>query len=223
MAKILLVEDDPDLSAFVREWLEFEKFRVEHVDDGADALQMLQVTGFDLVILDWDLPSMSGTELCRRFRASGGTTPVLMLTGKQAIDDKVAAFGVGADDYLVKPFHLNELSARLKALLRRGTVASDNKLRLRDIELDRLTHDVYVKGELIKLYPREYDLLEFLMSSPNVAFSADELLSKVWTMDANASETAVRTCIKTLRRKISGEPDDSPIETVHGVGYKFRA
>lgn len=223
MAKILLVEDDPDLSAFVREWLEFEKFRVEQVDDGADALQMLQVTTFDVVILDWDLPSMPGTELCRRFRAAGGTTPVLMLTGKQAIDDKVAAFGVGADDYLTKPFHLNELSARLKALLRRGTVASDNKLRLRDIELDRLTHDVYVKGELIKLYPREYDLLEFLMTNPNVAFSADDLLSKVWTMDANASETAVRTCIKTLRRKISGESDDSPIETVHGVGYKFRA
>lgn len=223
MAKILLVEDNPELARNVRDWLEFQQYRVECTADGADALQLLGAANFDLIILDWEIPSIQGVDLCRKFRAQGGSTPVLMLTGKDRVDEKVHALDAGADDYLTKPFHMNELSARLRALLRRGAVAVDNKIKRGDLELDRDKHEVWLGRQLIKLYPREYDLLEFLMTNPNVVFSANDLLQSVWSLDADASETAVRTCIKTLRRKVTADGAQPSIETVHGVGYKFRS
>jgi DNA-binding response OmpR family regulator len=222
MANVLLVEDNQELARNVREWLEFNKYRVEWAADGADALQLLDASVFDLIILDWEIPTVQGVDVCRKFRTRGGSTPVLMLTGKDKVDEKVQALDAGADDYLTKPFHMNELAARLRALLRRGPVAADHKLKKGNIELDRDRHEVRCSGELIKLYPREYELLEFFMNNPNTVFSANDLLQSVWTLDADASETAVRTCIKTLRRKVTPEGAESPIETVHGVGYKFR-
>jgi DNA-binding response OmpR family regulator len=221
MPRILFVEDDPEMSIFVQDWLESEKFRVEHTADGADAWQIMEMTSFDLIILDWELPSIHGVELCRKFRAKGGTTPVLMLTGKGHLDDKVSALDVGADDYLTKPFHLAELSARLRALLRRGNVAAENKLIAGDIEIDRVKHEVKVRGAVVKLFPRDYDLLEFLMTNANTVYSADSLLMHVWNMDGDANETAVRSCIKNLRKKICASDEGCPIVTVHGVGYKF--
>lgn len=224
MAKILLVEDDMGLSRMVRDWLTFEHHLVETADNGRDGLDKLQFYQYDLVILDWELPEMTGIQICKEFRSRGGTTPVLMLTGKGTIGDKESGFEAGADDYLTKPFHMKELSMRLRALLRRSSTAlQTDELKFRDLALEPSGHRVTRGGKDLSLLPKEFALLEFLMRHPNQVFSAEALLSRVWASETDTTVDAVSTCIKRLRKKIDVEGQTSIIKTVHGVGYKLES
>lgn len=221
MAKILVVEDEHDLSIPIKDWLIREQHVVELVDNGAEALSRLKVYKFDVIVLDLMIPGVNGMEVCKRFRSEGGSTPILMLTAKSLIEDKEAGLDAGADDYLTKPFHLKELSARIRALLRRHTQSNSRELRIGDLVLDVIARKATFAGEEIHFVPKEFSLLEFLMRHPNQVFSADALLDRVWASDTMASPDTIRTYVKILRKKLGGEGKESLIRTVHGVGYKI--
>jgi two-component system, OmpR family, response regulator len=223
MAKILIVEDDRDLGGMVLDWLRFEHHNVEMVHNGQEGLERLQTSEYDCVVLDWELPGMDGIEVCRRFRSGGGHTPIIMLTGKNAISEKEAGLDSGADDYLTKPFNMKELSARLRALLRRPVGVVSNILKVRDIEMDPARYLVTKAGVEIQLLPKEFSLLEFFMRHPNQVFSSDALIQRVWHSDSDATGDAIRTCLKRLRKKLGDNDEKEPIiQTVHGVGYRMR-
>lgn len=223
MSKILLVEDELDLSKQIQDWLAREHYIVETIDNGETAYHHLRVSKFDVIILDWQLPGMSGLEICKKYRSSGGKSPVLMLTARSTIDDKEMGLDAGADDYLCKPFHLKELSARVRALIRRSSAsaASSNILHLGDISLDPSARRVTKGGVDVKLEPKEFSLLEFLMRNRNVVFSADALLDRVWESDTSVSPDSIRTYIKGLRKKLGSSGEASIITTVHGLGYRL--
>lgn len=221
MAKILVVEDDESLSRMVSEWLSGEHHTVECSFDGADASERLRFYEFDLIILDLNLPSMGGIKILREFRATGKTTPVLILTGQDRIEDKEIGLDSGADDYLTKPFNMKELSARVRAILRRPSSYAGNTLVSRGLELDTGNHSVKVNGNDVALLPKEFQLLEFLMRHPDQVFSADALLNRVWASASDSSIDALTTCVKRLRKKIDVDGSPSFIKTVHGVGYKL--
>lgn len=223
MAKILVVEDDLGLSRMVRDWLTFEHHLVETADNGRDGLDKLSFYEYDVVVLDWELPEMTGVEIIREFRSRGGTTPVLMLTGKGSVSDKELSFDAGADDYLTKPFHMKELSMRLRALLRRSSGFTGDALTFRDLMLEPSKHRVTRDGKDVQLLPKEFSLLEFFMRHPNQVFSAEALLSRVWASETDTTVDAVSTCIKRLRKKVDVEGRTSVIKTVHGVGYKLES
>ncbi len=221
MAKILMVEDEADLAYPLKDWLSREQHLVEISDNGVDALDKLRVYKYDLIILDWMLPGTSGVDVCKRFRQSGGTTPILILTAKSQVADKETGLDAGADDYLTKPFHLKELSARVRALLRRHVQSSDAVLKAGNVIVDTLARKVTVAGNEIHLVPKEYSLLEFFARHPNQVFSADALIDRIWASDTMASPDTIRTYIKLLRKKLDSEGKDTIIRTVHGVGYKL--
>jgi DNA-binding response OmpR family regulator len=223
MAKILIVDDEHDLCGLVRNWLTREKHLVEEADNGIDALNQLGFSKFDVIILDLMLPGMNGLEVCRRFRQQLGYTPILMLTAKGAVEDKEAGLDAGADDYLTKPFHLKELAARVRALLRRGPGQPDHTLVVRDITIDTNECQVKKGAEIIHLLPKEYRLLEFLARHPNHVFSAEELLASVWESDTPALLDTVRGHIKRLRKKLDTPSQPSIISTIYGLGYKIEA
>lgn len=221
MAKILLVEDDKKLADTVQMLLELENHKVEMAYDGGEAEDRLAAFDYDLLILDWDLPVRSGVEICRNFRSKGRLTPVLMLTGKQAIQEKEQGFDAGADDYLTKPYHPRELAARVRALLRRPQVYSGDKLSWRDIEVDMTSRKVTRGGEEIALQPMEFTLLTFFMKHPNQVFGADALLKRCWDDSADVSSDSIYTCIRRVRKKVDRDGMGSVIRTVHGVGYSL--
>jgi DNA-binding response OmpR family regulator len=221
VAKILLVEDDSDFLDRIEEWLKHERYSVDAVADGKAALEKLTFYQYDAVVLDWNLPYVSGVELVQQFRASGGKTPILMLTGRNSVPEKTEGLDAGADDYLTKPFDLNELSARLRALLRRPQEVRANVLKASDLVLNPTTREVTLNDKPISLLPLEYSLLEFFMRHPNHVFSHNVLVERVWKSESNATAEAVRTCVMALRKKISTTGKQSMIRTVHGTGYKF--
>lgn len=223
MAKILLVEDDESFGQGLFEWLEFEKNEVVWRKNGVDGLDTLHSDVFDIVILDIEMPKMNGLEVCKRFRDSGGITPIIMLTGKDAVLDKVTGLDCGADDYLTKPFHPRELSARLKALSRRPAKMMPSTLVLGNISLDTQNCQVFKEGKEVKLQRMEYAVLEFLMRNAGKVFSPSDLLNAVWTAESERSPETIRTCIKKIRDKIDVSGKDSIIQNVHGVGYKIVA
>lgn len=221
MAKILVVEDDVALGKMVRDWLLMDHHNVEIISDGGEAREMLKVYDYDIIILDWELPHVSGIEILKDFRSRGGTTPILVLTGRSAIEDKETGFDSGADDYLTKPFHGKELTARLRALLRRPDNFVGDLLKFANLTLDHSNYKVMKDGEEIRLLPKEFALLEFLMRNPNRVFAPEALLNRVWVTESEATVDALTTCIKRLRKKIDVEGKQSVIRTVHGVGYKL--
>lgn len=219
MAKILIVEDDLQLAALVARWLQKESHVVEHVDNGGEALQRLRFDSYDLIILDWNLPEVEGIDILRDFRSRGGRTPVLMLTGRKSIEEKVKGLEVGADDYLPKPFDGRELTARIRALIRRPPVLTSDVLKVGDIELDTKNHTAKRAGVDLKLLPKEFALLEFLMRHPEEIFSATRLLEHVWPSETDSTTEALTSCIKRLRKKIDKPDEESVIRNVHGAGY----
>lgn len=223
MAKILIVEDDLDLRQIVEDWLKHDHHLIETATKGDEAMELIGIYSYDLIILDWQLPVYDGIQILKKFRQNGGKTPVLMLTGQDLAEQIEQGLDSGADDYLTKPFHMKELSARIRALLRRPVSVTDTVLRAAGINLNPRTFAVTKDGTDIRLLPKEFALLEFLMRHPNQVFSAEALLDRVWHSETDAAPETVRTCIKRLRKKIDGESEESVIQTLHGVGYKLHA
>lgn len=221
MSKILIVEDDLEMAAVVKDCLAGPTFTVEMVHTADDATAYLQAVDYDLIILDWELGDKTGLELCRNYRQNGGSASILFLTGKQEIEDKMVGLDSGGDDYLTKPFHPGELIARVRALLRRPSKIEYKPLAVRDLELDFVNHTVKRNGEEIKLYPKEFLLLELFMRNPQRVFSGDYLLSKVWPTDSEASIETVRMTMTRLRQKVESDPNNPMIRTIRGVGYRL--
>lgn len=221
MAKILLAEDEKALRDVVIDYLTAQNYNVDFVEDGKEALSRLKFYTYDLVILDWNMPHMEGIDVCRNFRQSGGATPILMLTGKREIDDREAGLDSGADDYLTKPFHMKELAARVRALLRRPAAVVSQDLKARDIVLNPVTHQVLKCGSTLDVLPKEFALLEFFMRHPRQVFSAESLIDRVWPTDSDASPRTIKTYVNRLRSKIDSDGQESMISTVHGLGYRF--
>ncbi|HEY9733438.1 MAG TPA: response regulator transcription factor [Drouetiella sp.] len=223
MPKLLLADDDKQLRQIVGDWLEHEHYIVDLACDGLEAKEYLLSGGYDLLILDWSMPQLTGIEVCKWFRARGGSTPILMLTGKDEIEHKETGFGAGVDDYLTKPFELRELTARLRALLRRVSVASSSTIKVGPLVLDPDTHGASVDGKSLTLTGTEFAVLEFLGRHPNQVFNANALLDRVWNNSAEVSPDTVRVYIKRLRAKFDALGHSDLIQNVHGVGYKLMA
>jgi DNA-binding response OmpR family regulator len=224
VAKILLVEDDQDLAKTIADFLSREKHNVEIVHDGLDGAEMLKFDSFDVLVLDWDLPGLSGVEILARYRAAGGKAPTIMLTGRQKVDEKEEGFESGADDYLTKPFSLRELAARIRALLRRPVQLVSDVLTVRDITLDPEKHRVTKGGAEVKLTPKDFSLLEFFMRHPDELFAAETIVSRVWLQNEEASPDALRVAIRRLRKAFgeTGEAGESVIENVSKMGYRLK-
>lgn len=220
MAKILLVEDDRELATRVLEWLEIEKHIVEHADTGGIACEKLEDFKYEVVILDLGLPDMTGIDVLKKFRARGGTTPVLILTGQDSVEDKEKGLDAGADDYLTKPFDARELSARLRALSRRPQNFSGVTLTAGLLVLDTVSRKVTLSNQEVVLKPREFAMLEYFLRRPGKVVSPDELLKNVWGSDSESTSETIYTHIKNLRKKLTIEGVEPPIKTVHGVGYR---
>jgi DNA-binding response OmpR family regulator len=224
MPQILFVEDDKDLSAVVNEWLTADGYTVEVAHDGLTGWEFLRQYNYDVVILDWNLPGLSGPAMCGRYRAAGGVAPVIMLTAKSQITEKVEGFDSGVDDYLTKPFNLKELSARLRALLRRPQAVVTNVIINGYLELDVVKRRITKGGVEIHLLPRDFELLEFMMRHLDEVFSSEALLQRIWGSDAEATSDALRTSIKRLRQKLDVSDSDAQsfIENIPRVGYRLR-
>jgi len=221
MAKILIADDDEALAGTLIEWLKLEKHVVDAVNNGVAALEHLKAFEYDLIILDWAMPEMTGLEVCQQYRAAGGNAPLIMLTGRGAVEEKMQGLDGGADDYLTKPFHFKELTARMRALLRRPAQLNLGNLTIRDIELDPIARKVSKNGKELALQPLEFRVLEFLMKHPQQVFSPEILLRRIWDSDAEVSHDAIYACMKRLRKKLES-PDEAPIlVTVYGAGYKL--
>jgi two-component system, OmpR family, response regulator len=224
MAKILLIEDDRDLARLVSDGLTADHHSVVAIYDGLDGLDMLKRSVYDVIILDWQLPGMEGVEILRKFRNSGGNTPVIMLTGRAGINEKEQGFNVGADDYLTKPFDIRELSARIRSLLRRPANKISDTLKVGKLDLDPIKHTVVCDGRQVHISPRDFTLLEFFMRHPGEVFSVDALLSRVWNYDDDATPEALRSAIRRLRIGLDEgrDPEHSYIENIIRVGYRLR-
>ena len=222
--RILVVEDEPALSLLLGYNLEAEGYAVERVERGDDAEVRLAESVPDLAILDWMLPGVSGLEICRRLRARADTRalPVIMLTARGEESERVRGLSVGADDYIVKPFSVPELMARVRALLRRS---KPERIALRltagDLSLDRETHRVHRAGREVHLGPTEFRLLDTLMEKPGRVLSRGQLLDAVWGHSAEVDERTVDVHVGRLRKVLSRPEDADPIRTVRGAGYAF--
>ena len=223
-ALILIVEDEEPLTVLLRYNLEAEGYEVEAVARGDEAELRLRERRPDLLILDWMLPGLSGIELCRRLRARSDTAqlPILMLTARGEENERIRGLATGADDYVVKPFSLPELMARVKAILRRARPeAVSPALKSGELELDRETIRVRRGGREVRLGPTEFRLLEFLMKSPGRVFSREQLLDAVWGRDVYVDERTVDAHVGRLRRALNRGRARDPIRTVRGAGYAF--
>ncbi|WP_375487694.1 response regulator transcription factor [uncultured Jatrophihabitans sp.] len=216
--RILVVEDEVQLAEAVARGLRREGMAVDVATDGDDGYRKAALTRYDVVVLDRDLPGLSGDEICRRLRDEDILTRVMMLTASGTVEDKVTGLGLGADDYLAKPFAFQELVARVRALGRRTTPAAPPVLQAGDIELDSSKRTVTRRGEHVDLTRKEFGVLETLMTSQGAVVSSEELLDRVWDENADPFTTTVRVTMMTLRRKL-GEP--AIIDTVVGSGYRI--
>jgi DNA-binding response OmpR family regulator len=222
MAKIIVVEDDEVCAGVIQDLLTHLGHTIEVVPDGEEGLARLRLYHYDLAVLDWELPNLSGVQMCETARQRGMRIPILMLTGKNTIVDKEEGFSSGADDYLTKPFDGRELLARVRALLRRPATYTADSLIAGTLELNSVTRAVTRNGVPCDLLPKEFALLEFLMQHQNQVFSLEDLLNQVWSSESDTSPDGIRKCVERIRRKIDEPGKQSLIETVHRVGYVFR-
>ncbi len=221
--KILVVDDERAVRDSLRRALELQGYQVDLAADGAEALAQLESNGQpDAVVLDILMPGIDGLEVCRRIRENGNEVPVLMLTARDAVGDRVAGLDAGADDYLVKPFALDELLARIRALLRRATPTADGVLRFADIELDPGTREVRRDGERIDLTRTEFNLLELFMLNPRQVLTRSIIFERVWGYDFGFASNSLDVYIGYLRRKTEAGGKSRLIHTVRGVGYALR-
>lgn len=221
-ANILLVEDEVKLAQFVQLELTQEGYEVTVANDGMSGLTSARESQPDLIILDWMLPGFSGIEVCRRLRSTGDQVPVILLTAKDEIQDRVEGLDAGADDYLVKPFSIEELLARVRAHLRRTQEDDPDELQFSDLTLNQRTREIFRSGRSIELTAKEYDLLVYLMRHPRQVLTRDRILEEVWGYDFMGDSNIIEVYIRYLRLKLEENQDKRMIQTVRGVGYVLR-
>ncbi len=222
--RILLVEDESKVAAFVQQGLMEDGMAVEWVMNGQDALQRLQQESFDLVLLDIRLPDISGIEVCRQVRLHDAALPILMLTALDAVEDRVAGLRAGADDYLPKPFDFEELLARIHALRRRASLHGEDTLyRDGQLELDQVSRECSFEGKAIALTKKEFDLLAYFMARQNQVLDRETLHRDVWGYDFDRGTNLIDVYVGYLRRKLQDNACGATIETVRGVGYRYRS
>jgi DNA-binding response OmpR family regulator len=226
--RILLVEDEPDLGEAIQRSLSREKYVVDWVLDGTEAWNYLDYSQvhYTVAVFDWLLPGLSGIELCKKLRAQKKPLPILMLTAKDSMADRVAGLDAGADDYLIKPFGMDELKARIRALGRRSQSLQPQQLQLGNLCLDYATATVSVQqGQAIKqaipLTAKEFQLLEYFMKHPNQILARNQLMNQVWDADADPISNVVPAQMRLLRRKLAEYGCDNLLETVYGLGYRL--
>lgn len=220
--RILLVEDEVKLARFIELELGSEGYQVSVAHDGMTGLSMVRESEPDLAILDWMLPGLTGVELCRRLRSTGIKVPIILLTARDEVGDRVAGLDAGADDYVVKPFSIEELLARIRAHLRRTQESEDDLLQFEDLSLNRRTREVYRGQREIELTAKEFDLLEYLLSRPRQVYTRDQILEKVWGYDFMGDSNIIEVYIRYLRLKLEENGEKRIIHTVRGVGYALR-
>jgi two-component system, OmpR family, manganese sensing response regulator len=221
--QILLVDDEIELTEPLSRILKREGYQVDVAHDGAAGSLLAAQNPYDLLILDWMMPYKTGLEICEEMRSQGNTTPVLFLTAKDTLDDRVEGLDSGADDYLIKPFELRELLARVRALLRRPVVspASSPTLQINDLKLDLENQLAYRQERAIELSDKENQLLAYFMQHPNQLLTHDQIFQHLWQADEKPSSNALAAQIRLLRRKIEAEQEPPLIHTVYGKGYRF--
>lgn len=219
--RILLVEDDPPLSSFLRKGLEAEHYAVDVAADGESGRQMALESEYDLMILDLNLPKLDGFGVLQAIRPKKPSLPVLVLTARSAVEDRVTSLDTGADDCLIKPFSFTELSARVRALLRRGPRTVDTVLRVGDLELDRVARRVERGGRNIELTSKEFALLEYLMRNAGRRVTRAMIVEDVWNLSFDTTTNIVDVYINYLRKKVDSEHPSRLIHTVRGVGYEM--
>jgi two-component system copper resistance phosphate regulon response regulator CusR len=221
--RILLVEDEEKVSALVKRGLVAERYAVDVATDGLEGFDFAGVYPYDLIILDLMLPRLTGGELLQRIRRTNTFVPILVLTARDSVEDKVRLFDLGADDYLTKPFAFAELLVRVKALLRRGPVNRSSTLRVGDLELDRLTQQVKRAGRRVELTAKEYSLLEYLMQNEERVLSRNMIIEHVWDQSFDGVTNIVDVYVRHLRSKVDDGHTAKMIRTVRGTGYMIRS
>ncbi len=219
---ILVVEDEPKLNANLKKSLEEQTYAVDTALDGDDGLEWALMNSYDLVILDVMLPGMDGLQICRSLRKANINVPVLLLTARDAVDDRVTGLDSGADDYLTKPFAQEEFLARVRSLLRRESFAKDPVLRCADLEVDTLSHEIKRAGEAVRLTSKEYAVLEYLMRNQGRVLSRESIAEHVWDYEFDGLSNIVDVYIRYLRRKLDDAFEPKLIETIRGSGYRIR-
>lgn len=219
--RILVAEDDRSLASFLAKALGAEQYAVDVTGDGAEAQFMALHHEYDLLILDLNLPTVSGWELLKQLRANKSALPVLVLTGRLSIEDRVHGLDLGADDYLTKPFSFSELAARVRALLRRGGRVLEPVLKVHDLELSRIEHTVKRSGRRVELTPKEFALLEYLMRNAGRCVTRAMIIEHVWNLSFDTTTNVVDVYINYLRKKIDEGFEPQLIHTVRGVGYQL--
>ncbi|WP_041550475.1 response regulator transcription factor [Chamaesiphon minutus] len=222
MSHILLVEDEVKLARFIELELGSEGYRVSVAHDGMSGLALVRESEPDLAILDWMLPGLTGVELCRRMRSTGIKIPVILLTARDEVGDRVTGLDAGADDYLVKPFSIEELLARIRAHLRRTQETDEDLLQFEDLTLNRRTREVHRGQRSIDLTAKEFDLLQYLMSHPRQVFTRDQILENIWGYDFLGDSNIIEVYVRYLRLKLEQDNEKRLIHTARGVGYSLR-
>ena len=219
---ILVIEDEAKLAQFIKLELQYEGYEVTVANDGFAGLTTARESHPDLILLDWMLPGVSGLEICRRLRLTGDKVPIILLTAKDEIGDRVAGLDAGADDYMVKPFSIEELLARIRAHLRRSQEQDADLLQFTDLRLNRKTREVYRGNRAIELTVKEFDLLEYLISHPRQVLTRDQILERVWGLDFMGDSNIIEVYVRYLRLKLEANGEKRLIQTVRGVGYVLR-
>ena len=217
--RILVVEDEKAMADAVARGLTRQGYSVDVAYDGEAALECSEISKYDLIVLDLNLPKVDGIEVCRKVRASGSTTGILMLTARSGLDERVSGLDTGADDYLIKPFHFPELLARVRAVLRRDGEQRSVILRSGNLVLDPNSMKVLLSGNEVSLTSKEFGILEYLMRNSGRVVSQEELLEHVWNDDANLFTQTIKVHINNLRKKLDEAGDDGRISTIKGRGY----
>jgi DNA-binding response OmpR family regulator len=218
---ILYIEDETKIASFVRAGLKEQGFVVDYCDNGNDGYARALDLEYDAIVLDIMIPGKDGLAILKELRKQGSSTPVILLTARNELDDRLVGLNLGADDYIAKPFFVEELIARIHAVVRRVSGDRQNILRVDPLKLDRHTREVTCKQEVIELTSREFNLLEYLMRSPGRVFTRTQILEHVWGYDFNPNTNLIDVCIQRIRKKIEKVGGEECLESVRGVGYRF--
>jgi len=220
--KILLIEDDIKLAQFIEMELTCEGYQVSMAHNGLDGLTQARQDPPNLVILDWMMPALTGVEICRRLRSTGSKVPIILVTARDEISDRVAGLDAGADDYVIKPFSIEELLARIRSNLRRIQDGDSDILQFEDLSLNLRTREIFRAGRAIELTVREFELLEYLMNHPQQVMTRDQILENVWGYDFGGDSNVIEVYVRTLRQKLEIDNTCRIIQTVRGIGYVLR-